>query len=303
MAPPGVLIVTGCTAFVDAVRCCCWPNTAQHTPWHPAPACQHRARTASWRGRAPKPHRARRAPQPLFKASDSLRSQAARATWAQRRASSTPVERKRLRPGTRASQATDARDPKSRRHPLHAHVRGKKRADHRSMLVPSLHPRASPGLTHDRPQHCCMPHLPLAFRAPAPARLGARAGSNAAAGHFHHQRPVSPGSRPPPLLRMSPSPVPSHSTPCPPPPRKPLFRRSQDRAAAGITLAAAHRRQSTSERGRRRNRRAGQAPGKGPNGARTRQHLRSALETQAEFLVIKTKPKHRQIWSPGCFYS
>ena len=160
MAPPGVLIVTGCTAFVDAVRCCCWPNTAQHTPWHPAPACQHRARTASWRGRAPKPHRARRAPQPLSRASDGSRSQAARATRAQRRASSTPVERTRLRPGPRASHATDARDPKSRRHRLHAHVRDKKRTYHRSMLVPSLHPRASPGLTHDRPQHRCTPHEP-----------------------------------------------------------------------------------------------------------------------------------------------
>jgi hypothetical protein len=131
----------------------------------------------------------------------------------------------------------------------------------------------TPGLAQDSRMTghstAARPMSHLAFRAPAPARRPRRI--KRGRGTF-----LSPASR---ITRLAPAALAPHGSiarsvplhPMPPPPRKPLCRQSQD-CATGITLAAAHRRQSTSERGRHRNRRAGQAPGKGPNGARTRQH-------------------------------
>ena len=121
MAPPGVLIVTGCTALVVAVRCCCCPNTAHRTPCASrAPRCQDRCLICPTAPQMPA------TPSILPAASHQRRPQlqTGRATHAPHRAAAMPAETPHQAPCCCAPHAAACSARRNFRRPGHAIVRG-----------------------------------------------------------------------------------------------------------------------------------------------------------------------------------
>ncbi len=203
MAPPGVLIVTGCTALVVAVRCCCCPKTAHRTPCASrAPRCQDRALTCPTGPQKPA------TPSIPPAASHQQRSQLQTgcATQTPHRGATMPAETPAPSPACCRSVSRGGLlgAPKLSTH--RARHRARQTAEDRcSMQVPVWGPRASPcARMHDAAaplrQHaplmaCRMAGIAQIFvpsRAPARARTRARDTAAARSALRVAPRPAAP---------------------------------------------------------------------------------------------------------------